>query len=78
MRAGDLLGFSVGLGRRSWMGTCGAVGAVASIVAGLVNTLVGGEAGGLLVWRVAGGLLGWLTSWRIGRFLGWLARRSLW
>ncbi len=25
------------------MGTCGAVGAVASIVAGLVNTLVGGE-----------------------------------
>jgi len=59
------------------MGTCGAVGAVVSIVAGLVNTLVGGEAGGLLVWRVAGGLLGWLTSWRIGRFLGWLARRSL-
>jgi hypothetical protein len=77
VRAGGLLGFSVGLGRRSWMGTCGAVGALASIVAGLVNTLVGGEAGGLLAWRVAGGLLGWLTSWRIGRFLGWLACRSL-
>ena len=77
VQAGGLLGFFVGLGHRSWMGTCGAVGAVASIVAGLVNTLVGGEAGGLLVWRVAGGLLGWLTSWRIGRFLGWLARRSL-
>ena len=58
VRAGGLLGFSLGLGRRSWMGTCGAVGAVSSIVAGLVNTLVGGEAGGLLVWRVAGGLLG--------------------
>ncbi len=58
VRAVVLLGFSVGLGRRSWMGTCAAVGAVASIVAGLANTLVGGEAGGLLVWRVAGGLLG--------------------
>jgi hypothetical protein len=77
VRNGVLLGFLVGLGHRSWMGTCGAVGAVVSIVAGLANTLVGGEAGGLLVWRVAGGLLGWLTSWRIGRFLGWLARRSL-
>ncbi len=45
-----MLGFFVGLGCRSWMGTCGAVGAVVSIVAGLANTLVGGEAGGLLVW----------------------------
>ena len=41
VRAGGLLGFSVGLG------------------------------------QVAGGLLGWLTSWRIGCFLGWLVRRSL-
>jgi hypothetical protein len=56
------------------MWCCGCSG---SIVAGLANTFVGGEAGGLLVWRVAGGLLGWLTSWRIGRFLGWLARRSI-
>ncbi len=44
-----LLGFLDGLGHRLWMGTCGAVGAVGSIVAGLANTLVGGEAGGLLV-----------------------------
>jgi hypothetical protein len=43
VRAGGLLGFYVGLGRRSCMGTCGAVGAVACIVAGLVNTLVGVE-----------------------------------
>jgi hypothetical protein len=42
VQAGGLLGFSVGLGGRLCMGTCGAVGAVASIVAGLVNTLVGG------------------------------------
>ncbi len=61
MRAGGLLGFLVGVGRRLWMGTCGAVGAVASIVAGLASTLVGGEAGGLLVWRVDGGLLGWIA-----------------
>ena len=45
VQAGGLLGFSVGLGHRSCMGTCGAVGAVAIIVAGLVNTLVGGEVG---------------------------------
>jgi hypothetical protein len=76
-RAVVFLGFLVGLGRRSWMGTCGAVGAVASIVAGLTNTLVGGEVGGLLVWQVAGRLLGWLTSWRIGCFLVLLARRSI-
>jgi hypothetical protein len=61
------------LGRRSWMGTCGAVCAVACTVDGLASTLGGGEAGGLLGWRVGGGLLGW----RIGRVLGWLVRRSL-
>ncbi len=82
VRAGGLLGFSVGLECRSWMGTCGAVCAVTCSVGG-------GEAGGLLGWRVGGGLLGWLASWRVGRcvgwltswrvrrFLGWLASRSL-
>jgi hypothetical protein len=89
LRAVGLLGFSVGLGRRSWMGTCGAVCAVSCTVDGLASTLGGGEAGGLLGWRVGGGLLGWLaswrvgqfigglTSWRVGRVLGWLVRRSL-
>ena len=85
-----LLGFFVGLGRRSWMGTCGVVCAVTCPVGGLTSTLGGGDAGGLLGWRVDGGPLlgwviswrvgrfvGWLTSWRIGRFLGWLASRSL-
>jgi hypothetical protein len=68
-----LLGFfSLGLGCRSWMGTCGAVCAVACTVDGLASTLGGGEAGGLLGWRVGGGLLGWFTSWRVGRFVGWL------
>ena len=41
VQAGGLLGFFLGLGHRSWTGTCGAVGAVASIVAGLANTIVG-------------------------------------
>lgn len=50
VRAVGLLGFSVGLGRRSWMGTCGAVCAVACTVDGLASTLGGGEAGGLLGW----------------------------
>ncbi len=50
VRAGVFLSFLVGLGRRLWMGICGAVGAVVSIVAGLANTLVGGEAVGLFVW----------------------------
>ena len=50
VRAVGLLGFSVGLGRRSWMGTG---------------------------WQVGGGLLGWLASWCVGRFIGWLVRRSL-
>jgi len=89
VRAVGLLGFSVGLGRRSWIGTCGVVCAVTCPVDGLTSTLGGGEAGGLLGWRVDGGLLGWLTSWRIRRvagwltswrvrhFLGWLASRSL-
>jgi len=89
VRAVGLLGFSVGLGCRLWMGTCGVVCAVTCPVDGLTSTLGGGEAGGLLVWRVDGGLLGWLTSWRVGRvvgwltswrvgrFLGWLASRSL-
>jgi len=84
-----LLGFFVGLGCRSWMGTCGVVCAVTCPVHGLTITLGGGEAGGLLGWRVDGGFLGWLTSWhvgrvvgwltswRVGRFLGWLASRSL-
>ncbi len=89
VRAVGVLGFSVGLGRRSWMGTCGVDCAVTCPVDGLVSTLGGGEAGGLLGWRVDGGLLGWLmswrirrvigwlTSWRVGRFLGWHASRSL-
>ena len=89
VRAVGLLGFFVGLGCRSWMGTCGVVCAVTCPVGGLTSTLGGGDAGGLLGWQVDGGLLGWLTSWRIGRvvgwlaswrvgrFLGWLARRSL-
>jgi hypothetical protein len=71
------------------MGTCGVVCAVTCPVDGLTSTLGGGEAGGLLGWRVDVGLLGWLTSWRggrvvgwhrswrVGRFLGWLASRSL-
>jgi len=90
VRVVGLLGFFVGLGRRSWMGTCGVVCAVTCPVGGLTSTLGGGDAGGLLGWRVDGGLLGWLTSWRvrrvvgwltswrIGRFLGWLASRSHW
>ena len=89
VRAVGLLGFSVGLGCRSWMGTYGVVCAETCPVDGLTSTLGGGEAGGLLGWRVDGGLLGWLTSWRVGRvvgwltswrvgrFLGWLASRSL-
>ncbi len=72
VRAVGLLGFSVGLGRRSWMGTCGVVCAVTCLVDGLASTLGGGEAGGLLGWRVDGGLLGWLTRWRVGRVVGWL------
>jgi len=67
-----LLGFFVGLGRRSWMGTRGVVCAVTCPVGGLTSTLGCGDAGGLLGWRVDGGLLGWLTSWRVGRFVGWL------
>ena len=43
VRAVGLLGFSVGVGRRSWMGTCGAVCAVACTVDGLASTLGGGE-----------------------------------
>ncbi len=77
MCAGIVVVFPVGVGRKSWMWTVGVVGVMAWMHDGLANTLGGGEAGGLLVWRVAGGLLGWLTSWRIGRFLGWLVRRSL-
>jgi len=89
VRSVGLLGFSVGLKRSSWMGTCGVVCAVTCPVGRLTSTLGGGDAGGLLGWRVYGGLLGWLTSWRvgqfvgwliswrIGRFLGWLASRSL-
>jgi len=73
VHAVGLLGFYVGLGRRPGMGTCGAVYAVACTVDGLASTLGGGEAGGLLGWRVGGGLLGWLASWRVGRFVGWLA-----
>ncbi len=54
-----LLGFSVGLGHRSWMGTCGVLCAMSCLVDRLASTLGGGEAGGLLGWRVDGGLLGW-------------------
>ncbi len=72
VRAVCLLGFSVGVGRRSWIGTCGAVCAVACTFDGLASTLGGGEAGGLLGWRVGGGLLGWLPSWHVGRFIGGL------
>ncbi len=58
VRAVGLLGFSVGLGRRSWMGTCSVVCAVTCPVGGLTSTLGGGDAGGLFGWRVDGGLLG--------------------
>ncbi len=89
VHAVGLLDFSVGLGCRSSMVTCGIVCAVTCPVDGLTSTPGGGDAGGLLGWRVDGGLLGWLTSWRVGRvvgwltswrvgrFLGWLASRSL-
>ncbi len=73
VHAVGLLVFSVGLGCRSWMGTCGVVCAMTCPVDGLASTLGGGEAGGLLLgWRVDGELLGWLTSWRVGRVVGWL------
>jgi len=52
VRAVGLLGFSVGLGCRSWMGTCGVVCAVTCLVDGVTSTLGGGEAGGLLGWRL--------------------------
>ncbi len=75
--AGIVVVFPVGVGCRLWMWTLGVVGVMAWMRVGLANTLGGGEAGGLLVWRVAGGRLGWHTCWRIGRFLGWLVLRSL-
>ena len=62
VRAVGLLGFSVGLGRRSWMGTGWQVG--------------GGLLGWLASWCV-GRFIGGLTSWCVGRFMGWLVRRSL-
>jgi hypothetical protein len=72
VHAVGLLGFSVSLGCRLWMGTCDVVCAMTCPVDGLTSTLGGGDAGGLLGWRVDGGLLGWLTSWRVGRVVGWL------
>ena len=77
VHAVGLLGFSVGLGSRSWMGTCGVVCAVTCPADGLTSTLGGGEAGGLLGWQVDGGRLGWLTSWHIGRVVGWLTSWSV-
>ncbi len=62
VHAVGLLGFSVGVGRRSWMVTGWRVG--------------GGFLGWLASWRV-GRFIGGLTSWCVGRFLGWLVRRSL-
>ena len=77
VRIGILMGFLLGMGRRSWMGTCGAVCAVACTVGGLASTLGGGEAGGLLGWQGGGGLLGWLASWRVGWFIGGLTSRRV-
>ena len=63
VRMGILMGFLLDMGRRSWMGTCGAVCSVACTVGGLVSTLGGGVAGGLLGWQGGGGLF---ASWRVG------------
>lgn len=76
VRAVGLMGASVGLGRRSWMGTCGVVCAVTCPAGWLTSTLGGGDVGGPFGWRVDGGLPGWLTSWRVGRFVGWLTSWS--
>ena len=76
VRAVGLLGVSVGLGRRSWMVTCGVVCAVTCPAGWLTSTLGGGNVGGLYGWRVDGGLPGWLTSWCVGRFVGWLTSWS--
>ncbi len=47
--AGVLLGFLVGLGRRSWMRVWGAVGVMAWMLVGMASTLGGGVVGGRLV-----------------------------
>jgi hypothetical protein len=47
--AGVLLGFLVGLGCRSWMQVCGAVGVMAWMLVGMASTLGGGVVGGRLV-----------------------------
>ena len=44
-----LLGFLVGLGRRSWMRVWGAVGVMAWMLVGMASTLGGGVVGGRLV-----------------------------
>ncbi len=47
--AGILLGFLVGLGRRSWMRVWGAAGVMAWMLVGMASTLGGGMVGGRLV-----------------------------
>jgi hypothetical protein len=46
--AGILLGFLVGLGRRSWMQVWGAAGVMAWMIVGMASTLGGGVVGGRL------------------------------
>ncbi len=47
--AGILLGFLVGLGRRSWMRVWGAAGVMAWMLVWMASTLGGGVVGGQLV-----------------------------
>ena len=50
MCAGIVVGFLVGVGRRSWMWTLGVIGVMSWARVGLANTLSGGEVSGLLGW----------------------------
>jgi hypothetical protein len=65
-----------GVGCRSWMWICGAVGVLAMMIEGMANILSDGALGGQLNWRVDGGLVGWFAnlwvSGRAGGFLGLL------
>ncbi len=47
--AGILLGFLVGLGRRSWMRVWGAAGVIAWMLVGMASTLGGGVVDGRLI-----------------------------